>query len=555
MVQRFLGLMYKEVRGLHQAAYILALFAFGSQLLAIVRDRLLAHVFGAGQELDLYYSAFRIPDFLFVLFASVVSVYVLLPFINRASSSNTNTSSNEILSQIFTLFVSLFTVTALVLAIAAPWYAERLFPGLVDHYEMLITLLRILLLQAFLLGVSNLCGVVTQASNRFILFAVSPILYNVGIILGLVALYPFFGLPGLVSGVVLGALLHLGIQIPFVVRSKYSFSLTSQFNWPLIGSILKVAIPRGFTLSVNQIVLLIFTGIATTMAVGSVAVFQFAFNLQSVPLAIIGMSYSVAAFPTLSRLLAEGRQADFNAQLLTALRHIIFWSVPAIFLIIVLRAQIVRVLLGSGAFDWGDTRLTAAVLAVFVVSLVAQAMLLLLIRAFYAGGRTVLPLLVAVFSGTIGVLSALFLVKVYEESSTFAATVAQVFRLEAQTGSEVLVLAVAFVIMQSLQLLILTIVSRKVLRVRYRALLSLAAKATLAGLGGSLAAYVTLNFVVVGVNQNTFVGIALQGVLAGTIGVVMTGLLYRLLRAPEVNEIYRSFRVRILKTDVLAERK
>ena len=553
MVQRFLGLMYKEVRGLHQAAYILALFAFGSQLLAIVRDRLLAHVFGAGQALDLYYSAFRIPDFLFVLFASVVSVYVLLPFINRASSSDLSVKANDILSQIFTLFVGLFTVSALFLAVTAPWYVDTLFPGFYGQYETLTILLRILLVQAFLLGVSNLCGVVTQASNRFILFAVSPILYNFGIILGLIVLYPLFGLPGLVVGVVIGAFLHLGIQVPFVLRSSYSFSLTRNFDWKLIASILKVAIPRGFTLSVNQFVLLIFTGVATTMAVGSVAVFQFAFNLQSVPLAIIGMSYSVAAFPTLSRLLAEGKQTEFNAQLITALRHIIFWSVPAVFLIIVLRAQIVRVLLGSGAFDWGDTRLTAAVLAVFVVSLVAQAILLLLIRAFYAGGRTVLPLLVATFSGIVGIISALSLVRIYEESSAFAILVAQAFRLEAQTGSEVLVLALAFVIMQSTQLIILGMVSRNVLGVRYRPLVSLTAKAALAGLGGALAAYVTLNFVVVGINQNTFVGIALQGMSAGIVGLVMTGLLYRLLRAPEINEIYRSFRVKIFKTDVLAE--
>lgn len=553
MVQRFIGLMYKEVPGLHQAAYILALFAVGSQLLAIVRDRLLAHVFGAGPELDLYYSAFRIPDFLFVVFASIVSVYVLLPFVSRANNPDAKSDGSALLSQIFTLFVGLFSATALLFAVFAPLYVEWLFPGLESQYGALVTLLRILLLQAFFLGLSNLCGVVTQAGSRFVLFAISPILYNIGIIFGIVVLYPFFGLNGLVWGVVAGALMHVLIQVPFVVRSKYRFRLTTAFDWSLLRSVLKVAIPRGMTLSVNQVVLLVFTGIATTMTVGSVAVFQFAYNLQSVPLAIVGMSYSVAAFPTLSRLLAENRQKEFNRQLLTALRHIIFWAVPIIFLIIVLRAQIVRVLLGSGAFDWGDTRLTAAVLAIFVVSLLAQAVLLLLIRAFYAGGRTMLPLLVAGFSGLLGITAAISLSQLYLRDTVFAQSVATFFRLEAVSGSEVLVLAVAFVIMQVTQVIILIAISRRVLGVSYRSLGKLLYQALLAGLGGGLAAYATLNFVVSGVDQETFMGIALQGSVAGLIGVVTVVILYRLFGARELNEIFNSFKMRIFRTDVVRE--
>ena len=204
-----------------------------------------------------------------------------------------------------------------------------------------------------------------------------------------------------------------------------------------------VSVPRALTLSLNQIVLLVMVGMASTMAVGSVSVFQFAFNLQSVPLAVIGMSYSVAAFPTLSTLLAKNKQIEFNHQLLTALRHIIFWSVPIAALIIVLRAQIVRVLLGSGAFDWGDTRLTAAALALFVISLIAQSVLLLLIRAFYAGGKTFTPLWVATLSSVASVLLALFFHATYSTNTAFQHTVAGWFRLEGVAGTEVLMLTLA----------------------------------------------------------------------------------------------------------------
>jgi peptidoglycan biosynthesis protein MviN/MurJ (putative lipid II flippase) len=403
-----------------------------------------------------------------------------------------------------------------------------------------------------LLGLSSLCGVVTQMNHRFVLYAISPLLYNVGIIFGIAALYPIFGLYGLVFGVVLGAFGHVLVQVPFVVQSKYTFRFVPKIDWGLVKQVLAVSVPRALTLSVNQIVLLVLVGMASVMAAGSVSVFQFAFNLQSVPLAIIGMSYSVAAFPTLSLLHAKADRAGFNAQLLTAMRHIIFWAIPIAALVIVLRAQIVRVLLGSGSFDWADTRLTAAVLAVFVISLIAQAMLLLLIRAFYAGGRTVLPFVVALSSGIISVVFAVWMRGVYESSVAFQEWVTTLFRLSDVAGAEVLVLALAFVCGQFVQLLVLFFLSRSVFGISYRPLFVLGCQALFAGFFGGLAAYATLSFVVAGVNQDTFIGIAMQGLAAATAGVGATILAYSVVRAKELPEITRSFQAKIFKTDVIA---
>lgn len=552
MVRRMFNFMYREVRGLHQAAYILALFAFGSQILAVVRDRLLAHLFGAGSELDLYYAAFRIPDLMYVLFASVLSVYVLLPFVSRYTEEGGAEAGARVLSQIFSLFLVLYSFVALALALTAHWYIPWLFPGFVEQSGLLSTLTQILMFQAFLLGVSSLCGVVTQMGHRFVLYAISPLLYNLGIIFGVVALYPHFGLAGLVAGVVLGALGHLLIQVPFVLRSEYRFGVLFSFDWMLIRDVLLVSIPRALTLSVNQIVLLVLTGMATTMAVGSVSVFQFAFNLQSVPLAVIGMSYSVAAFPTLSTLLAKNMIKEFNHQLLTALRHIIFWSVPITALVIVLRAQIVRVLLGTGAFDWGDTRLTAAALALFVVSLLAQSVLLLLIRAFYAGGKTLVPLVVSVCSSLFSVVFAVYLLSLYRSSEGFRLLLESTFRLEGVSGVEILVLVLAFIAGQFLQLFILMALSMKMFAINYRPLLRLFIEAFAAALAGGFSAYAALLFVVDGINQETFIGISLQGLVAGVMGMTAVILVYRLVKAPELFEIYRSFHSKIFKTDIIA---
>lgn len=552
MVKRVFHLVYREVRGLHQAAYILALFALGSQLLAVVRDRLLAHNFGAGGELDLYYAAFRIPDLLYVLFASVLSIYVLLPFVNRAVEEKGAVAGTAVLSQVFTLFLWVYVAIAGLLALFAPMYVSVVFPGFTGRYEELTILLQLLLLQPLLLGVSSLCGVVTQMNHRFVLYALSPLLYNIGIIFGIVALYPIFGLMGLAIGVVLGAIGHVLVQLPFVAKSEYAFSLVPRINSTLMRQILAVSIPRALTLSINQIVLLILIGMASVMAVGSVSVFQFAFNLQSVPLAIIGVSYSVAAFPTLSTLFAQRDQQGFNTQLLTALRHIIFWSIPIIGLVIVLRAQIVRVLLGSGAFDWSDTRLTAAMLAIFVISLVAQAILLLLIRAFYAGGKTLLPLVVALGSGIVSILVAVFLQGLYLHSPEIQQYFDSLLRLEQVLGSEVLMLAFAFVCGQFLQLGVLLAVSVQTFSISYRPLGWLVIESLLAAAAGGITAYITLAFLVDGINQETFIGIMIQGVVAGLMGLIAVVLTYLATGAPELREVYRSFQVKLLKTEVLA---
>lgn len=552
MVKRVFTFFYKEVRGLHQAAYILALFAFGSQVLAIVRDRLLAHMFGAGSELDLYYAAFRIPDLLFVLFASVLSIYVLLPFVNKYTEINSPLAGAAVLSQVFTVFLYTYAIIAGVLALTASWYVPYLFPGFSGDYETLTLLLRVLLLQPFLLGLSSLCGVITQINYRFILYALSPLLYNIGIIIGIVMLYPAFGLVGLAAGVVLGALGHILIQIPFVLRSEYTFSIVPRIDWSLMRRILIVSVPRALTLSVNQIVLLTLIGMASVMAVGSVSVFQFSFNLQSVPLAIIGMSYSVAAFPTLSHLYSKSDHLGFNRQLLTAFRHIIFWSVPVIGLVIVLRAQIVRVLLGSGAFDWSDTRLTAAMLAIFVVSLLAQAILLLLIRAFYAGGRTFLPLVVAIGSGGVSIILAFWFRSLYHELPNLQFYLNDILRLRDVLGAEVLVLALAFVFGQFLQLLVLLVLSVRAFQISYSSVARLLIEACLAAVTGGISAYVTLAFIVDGINQETFLGILIQGLSAGIMGLIAIILTYRVTGAPELMEIYRSFQTKILKTDIIA---
>jgi putative peptidoglycan lipid II flippase len=552
MVRRVFELVYKEVRGLHQAAYVLGLFAFGSQILALVRDRLLAHQFGAGMELDLYYAAFRIPDLLYVLFASTLSVYVLIPFVAGRIKGEDSSKARDLLSQICTAFILIYCLLGAVMFIIAPYVLPLIFPGLASHADRLVVISRILLLQPLFLGISSLFGVVTQLGRRFVLYAVSPLIYNVGIIVGVAVLYPLWGLNGLVIGVVLGALGHMLVQLPLVQKSPLAFSFTVSIAWRELAEILRISVPRALTLAMQQIVIAVLLGIASLMAVGSVSVFQLAYNLQGVPLAIIGASYSVAAFPFLADLFAQKKMDVFRVHIVTALRHMIFWSVPATGLIIVLRAQIVRVILGSGAFNWDDTRLTAAVLAVLSISLCAQAFNLLIVRAFYAGGHTRTPFLVTFFGSIFAIALSLAAYGTYAAHPEWSASLGDTLRIGNVRGAEVVVLGLSYSLAICLQTAVLYLLAFKRFDVPSAWFLPNIGRALCAALVGSSCAYGALNLIVSGINDTAFLGIFLQGLAGGVCGIAGVIVTYYLLRSPEMEEIYRAFHSRIFKSDVVA---
>jgi putative peptidoglycan lipid II flippase len=550
MVRRVIHTVYKEVRGLHQAAYILAVFTFGSQLLALIRDRILAHQFGAGTELDLYYTAFRIPDFLYVLFASTLSVYVLIPFVSRKMQTSSEDARN-FLSQFLSLFIVVYGAMALLAIIFTPAIVSYAFPGFAEQSDVLMLLIRVLLLQPFLLGISSLFGVITQMEHRFILYALSPLLYNLGIIVGAVLLYPYFGLVGLVFGVLLGALGHVCIQLPSIMRSALAPRIVFRLNVGDMLAVCKTSLTRAVTLSLHQIVLLGLVGFASIMTVGSVSVLQFAYNLQSVPLAIIGVSYSVAAFPLLAQLYAEQKFDLLRDNITVALRHIFFWSLPTIALFVVIRAQFVRVVLGSGAFDWNDTRLTAAILAVFILSLTAQAIHLFIVRALYAVGNTRIPFYVTLFSSSLALCLSFYLYMVFIAQGSLYTYVQAVLRLEDVRGIEVLALPLGYSIALTAHSTVLLLCARKKIFVSIRTLAKPFLQSFTAALFAGYVAYTALNFFVLHVTADTLLSVLAQGALAGISGMLAYAVLQYFFRNEEFKEVYQALHKRLGRGEVI----
>lgn len=515
MVERIGKFLGGKVSSLHMAAYVMGAFTIVSSLLALVRDRLLASSFGAGTELDLYYAAFRIPDLLFVSVGSLVSVSVLIPLLAQREKESGGRGEAEELSKATTFFALLISASAVLLFIVLPYLVPYVFSGF-DLYQQstVTTLSRWLLLSPIILGFSNVFGSVTQLQNRFVLYALSPILYNIGIILGIVFFAPVFGITGVVYGVLLGTLLHVFPQAFYVYRVKLWPHLT-KITWGYARSLASLSASRTIALSLTHIVLLLLVAIASSWAAGTIAVFTFSYNLQSVFVSVIGVSYSLAAFSALSKLAARNDWSEYERELTSSFRQLLFWSIPGAVLLIVLRAQIVRTVLGGGLFSWADTRLTAASLAIFAIATIFQSASLLFARAYYAKGETKKPLVAYTIGSGVSIVLGFVFLRVTPDS--FLEILSYLLKIS-DLDPRVLLLPLAFVVGSFLTVTILAI------PLFIQKLVTVSGRFVIEVIGASLVmgaiAYAGLTIFEPLFGTDTLIGIFSQGFFAGLLGIV-----------------------------------
>lgn len=519
MVRRIFERIAAPVRGLHQAAYLLAALTIASQALALLRDRTFAHAFGAGQVLDLYYAAFRVPDLVFALVASLVSAYVLIPRITGMDREATR----RLLSESASFLFGFGGLVCAVLAFLMPQFLALLYPNFSasPYHAEFVLLARMLLVQPILLGLSGVLSSVTQVHRRFALFALSPVLYNLGIILGAVFLYPRWGLPGIGAGVVIGALAYLVVHIPVIVEAGVIPRLVLP-TFALMASVVRDSVPRSLALGVGSVTALVLTALASRIGTGAVSVFTFAGNLAAVPLALIGSSYAVAAFPALSEASALAKRDEFIRILSASARHIILWSLVALGLIAVLRAHIVRVILGTGAFDWNATRLTAALLVVLAVGLVAQGLVLLFSRALYAARQSWRPFLYQLAGGALTVLLAVAFLRMRDTG--LPSSLAVFLRVGDVHGTGILLLALAATLGQIFLAILSLIALRSIAPGLARELARPFIDGCVAALVGGTAAYATLVFEGGIAPLTTLAAVFTQGFIASIVGLVASAL-------------------------------
>jgi putative peptidoglycan lipid II flippase len=509
----------RPVRGLHQAAYLLAALTLASQMLALLRDRIFAHTFGASEVLDLYYAAFRVPDLVFALVSSLVSAYILIPLITRTDKEATK----RLLSESTSFLLGTGGLVCVVLAIFMPQFLAFLYPSFAAsvYQSEFVLLSRILLFQPILLGLSGILASVTQVHRRFTLFALSPVLYNVGIIFGAISLYPIWGLTGIGFGVIIGSIAYLSVNIPVVIGA----GVMPNFKIPtftIMSSVVRDSIPRSLALGLGSVTALALTAIASRIGTGAVSVFTFASNLEAVPLALIGSSYAIAAFPALSEASAPEKRDEFIRILSSSARHIILWSLVSLGLVIVLRAHIVRVVLGTGAFDWDATRLTAALLAVLATGLAAQGLVILFSRALYAARQSWRPFFYQLAGGAITVILAIAFLKAGD--SELPSSLASLMRVGDIHGTAILLIALSATLGQIFLIILSLIALRSVAPSLTRTLWRPFVDGCVAALAGGTAAYITLAFEGGIAPLTTLMSVFIQGFVAGVVGLAVAGI-------------------------------
>jgi len=549
----FRRLINSQSKTITSAAIVIGALSLVSRFLGIFRDRILAAQFGAGDILDVYYAAFRLPDLVYnILILGAVSAG-LIPVFTSLLARHKEDDAWKLINSILNLLAVGLVVVCAILFISAPWLMKLITPGFSpEKMNMVVNLSRVMFLSPLFLGLSAIFSSILQSFKKFFIFSLAPIFYNVGIIIGVLFFVKPWGIYGLAWGVVLGSVFHLLIQITpiFSVGYKYAFD----FNWRDKNVLLvsKLMVPRTITLVLNQINFLVITVVASTLATGSLAIFNLANNLQSFPLGIFGVSLAVAALPVLSALAAEKKMADFVSAFSATFRQALFFIVPISVLLFVLRAQVVRVILGSGSFNWYDTRLTAASLAIFCVSLFAQGVFPLLIRGFYAIHNTKTPFFINLFSLALNFAALFFFRWVFSFENGFSFFVSAMLHLSDLKGVvdlRVLALPLAFSAAAIFDMVLLMIWLRKYIgRLDGRKIMSSTFRIIFASLGSGLFAFGTLRLINYAVITETFAGIFIQGVAAGLVGLFGYWVIGYLLNMEEMAIFVGSMKRRLFKT-------
>jgi putative peptidoglycan lipid II flippase len=450
-----------QTRPITKGAFILAVSYSISAILGLIRDRLLAGHFGAGLELDVYFAAFRIPDFVYNILILGGLTVAFLPLFAEYFSRNKNEvwqMTNYVLNAFLVFLISI----SFIFFIFTPWLIKWLFPGFgPEHYKLAIPLIRLLFLSPIFFGISNLLSGILQYFQRFFIYSLTPILYNLGIIFGILFLAPYFGIFGVGMGVVFGAFLHMAVQIPTATKCGFSYKFILDFKYPAIKSIFKLMVPRVFGVAAQQINLIIITAIASTITSGSIAIFSISNNFQSLPIGIIGASFAVAIFPTLSRTWANGQKKEFLENFSSIFRQILFFIIPISILIFLLRNRIVEILYLTGKFGLEDAKLTSACLGIFSLSIFAQSLIPFLSRAFFSLQDTKTPTLITICSVLLNIVLIFSFVWLLNFSTIFSKSLIEFFSLPTGKNISLLGLPLAFSISAIFQLVLLIFFFKK----------------------------------------------------------------------------------------------
>lgn len=404
--------MSKLIRLIPAGSVTLGLTTLISYILGLFRDRTFAQVLGASKALDAYNAAFLLPDLLFnfLIASGIAAAFVpIFTDIYHSDKKKSYEYTNSVISGA-TIITSLAAVIFFIFAESVSTIVAPGFNELSQKYVADIT--RILAISPILFGISNALGAMLIAKRRFLFYGLSPIFYNLGIIGGTLFLYPKLGPSGIAIGTVCGALLHMLIRGIDAYRSGFKFRLNFKYKTPEFKKTIKLMLPKMFGHPVELATFWGFTIIASTLGTGSVAIMNFARNFQSVPVSLIGITFSTTAFPIMAKAISDHSKEEFKKILKNSFWLILGGSTFAAIVTFLIKEPLIRIILGGGNFTEEAIVKTAATLGFFTLAMPTESLVHLLARAFYATKNTVIPVVMSII-GLIIAVGGGYLLKPY----------------------------------------------------------------------------------------------------------------------------------------------
>ena len=436
-----LNLKQKTITG---AVGILAVSVLLSRFLGIIRDRLLAGNFGTSIDLDIYFAAFKIPDLIYsIIFAGGI-VVSLLPLFSDVYNKDKE-KSWDFINNILNFFLISFVLIGILFFIFTPEIISSMVSGFDQNsINKTIDLTRLIFFSVLFFGLSSIFSTILNYFNRFISYSLAPILYNVGIILGITLLAPQWGIMGVGLGVVFGSFLHLLIQIPTAIKCGYKYRFVLNIKDPGIKDFFTLILPRIIASSSAQINFIVITFIASGIGIGAISVFNLSNNLRYLPIGIIGVSFATASFPLLSKLWTEGKESEFCKSFIKVFNEVLYVSFPIGILIFILREEIIDIILKTGSFTSSDAQITSAALGLFFISTFAQTLVPIILRGFFSLKDTITPTIIAIFFVILNLYLSLFFVSLFAGENFLTEIMRNLMGIDGLTNFSVLGLVLAF---------------------------------------------------------------------------------------------------------------
>jgi putative peptidoglycan lipid II flippase len=418
-------------RVLVTASLILTGAALASRVLGWVRLLVIGAQFGASNELDAYFAAFRIPDAIFQLVVAGALSAALIPVFSSYRARGDEAEAWKLASSVINLVLIALVVLSALMAILAPVFVPIVAPGFdATTTELTIRLTQIMLVSPVLIGMGAVVSGILNSYQQFTIPSLAPLAYNLVIIAAAIFLAPIMGIEGLAVGVVIGSAGHLAIQLPSLARVGRRYKVTIDVDHPGVRKVARLMGPRFLGLAAGQLNFLVSTILASGLAAGSLTVYNYAFQLSQLPVGIIGVSVAIALFPTMSQHAALGRVGEIRRQVAGAVRVLIFVAAPLMAVMIVLREPLASVFYQYGVFSQEDAARTASALAWFAVGLIGHIVVHVLARAFYAMQDTRTPVTWAIIAVAVNVpLMALLVEPMGVEGLALALSISSVLEV------------------------------------------------------------------------------------------------------------------------------